>query len=170
MYSIYIHICILKKEKYSLNEHMYSKLAQNHSSYSFSSPTQRPNDPNSLPHPPVWVTDGVSGLLFPISHERKFFSPDTSCDLLVAGGAGSGTSASGWRARRVGGRHGGVPCPCAALWLCPGPASRIRQGGDRQQRAIRESVCRNIFPNYLCLLIKYFRSQMRREKRVVLQI
>jgi hypothetical protein len=52
-YSIYIHICILKKEKYSLNEHMYSKLAQNHSSCSFSSPTHRPNGLNSLPDPPV---------------------------------------------------------------------------------------------------------------------
>jgi hypothetical protein len=77
----------------------------------------------------------------PVSHPRKFFSPDTSCDLLVAAGAGSSTSAPGWQARR----HGGVPCPCAALWLCPGPASCIWQGGDRQQRAIRESVCRNFF-------------------------
>jgi hypothetical protein len=138
------------EKKYSLNEHMYIKLAQNHSS-SFFLPNPKAQWPK-FSTAPVSVSDRrCLRTLFPVlvPHERKFFSPNTSCDLLVAAGDGGGTSAPGWRAWRVGGCHGGVPCPCAALRLCPSPASCIRQGGDRQQRAIHESVCRNFFPNYL---------------------
>jgi hypothetical protein len=36
-----IHICIIKKQKYNQNEHVYNKLVQNHSSYSFFLPNRK---------------------------------------------------------------------------------------------------------------------------------
>jgi hypothetical protein len=133
----------IKKRKVQPKRTHVQQIAQNHSSCFFSSPTHRPNGLNSLPDPSVWVTDGVSGLLFPFPHERKFFSPNTSYDLLVAAGAGGGPSAPGWRA----------PWRCA-LSLCgtvavPGPG--IPHLAGRQQAAASNSWIGlpEIFPNYL---------------------